>query len=190
MLFLFLYHLFIARAFTPIPGFVRDLPVHVAVNMTQFSIEEYYTIVRAANDWNNAVGRQLIAIWPDYWGTRDHSGYGPYMSTISKSFETPSAQTILRATYGDGRWHVSKSETEINPRFKSFAFANTIRHEFGHCLGLDHNASSAIMGHVLILNRSSGIPLFENGPLPVETDDVMGLYVWLPFVRDFPVMSG
>lgn len=141
-----------AAAFTTIPAFSRAWPVDIQVS-AEFTALETQVIAFAASTWNTALGSTAL-----------RRGRPPGVSTISKH-----SGTYLWANYGYNAWRILESDVIVSSALSGNAFHNTVLHELGHVLGLEHSDSSPIMGSKLTLS-----PLPVN-LITVAADDVAGI---------------
>lgn len=157
-----------AAAFTTIPAFSRAWPVDIQVS-SEFTALEIQVIAFAASTWNTALGSTALRLWyapgPTAW-KQDGA------STISKHSGT-GAGTYLWANYGHNAWMILESDVIVSSALSGNAFYNTVLHELGHVLGLEHSDSSPIMGSKLTLSPN-GTPLPVN-LITVTADDVAGI---------------
>jgi hypothetical protein len=157
-----------AAAYTTIPAFIRAWPVDIQAS-AEFTPADAQVIARVAQAWNAALGSAAIRVWrsPGLTTTvRDG------VSTLSKH-GGPGGGTYLWANYGYFEWRVVESDTYVSRALAGNSLYNTVLHELGHALGLEHNDSSPIM-RMKLLVAPNGEPL-PMVLIPISGDDVAGI---------------
>ena len=157
-----------AHAYTTIPAYTRAWPVDIQAS-AEFTPADAQVIARAAQAWNAALGGAAFRVWR---GGAPTTTVRDGVSTLSK-YGGPGGGTYLWANYGQFRWRVVESDTYVSRALAGNALYNTLLHELGHALGLEHNGSSPIMGMKLLV-APSGEPL-PMVLIPISGDDVAGI---------------
>ncbi len=149
-------------AFRRIPAFKRRVPI--TLSMQGFDRQDVVVIQQAVGAWNEALKRPVFEVGE--WSAAS------LWIVVDARFE--SAGTKLVAHYGsDSLWSVQNSTTYVSSLLHGNTLFNTIEHELGHCLGLEHSSDSPIMSHQLQVN-TKGVP-WPSRRVAITEDDVLGV---------------
>lgn len=155
-----------------------NTPVKIYVHSSVPS-SAYASIERAADTWNNRLGRQVIRI--EGWGVtgldspmRDNYSIIYWRSTWDPKRYTEQARTTI---YWSGD-QIYEADMRINDyhfdfytgmesSFSGVDLTSLVVHEMGHVLGLGHNSAQ---GSVMNVSLSSGVERRE--PSKVDMDSI------------------
>ena len=148
------------------PCFTSERTISYFANPADFDEKERAVLARAAATWNEVVGApDLLRLYRGYSAT--HS--------ISKEPAEVSGGTALFGNYDHGRWRVTGRNITLSPKLRKMNLYNTILHEFGHAIGLDHGPG--VMGGYLSVDVQ-GNPL-PASRLKISESEGSELRVWV-----------
>ena len=125
----------------------RWWPLHF--NVVGFTAPQFEIIRQAQESWNTALGGSNLYVWEE----RDESFFHPLLA----SNDTQSGATNLAAVYAydtqtqSGNWVITDVKIKISDKLVGNNLFNTVLHEFGHALGLQHSRDSEVMGWTMTL---------------------------------------
>ena len=153
--------LMLTNGYRRIPAYRRKIPLHVSID-NKFTDDQRVDIIQAILDWNYASNNRLF----DFSDTPD--------TYIICEPTQVGGWTSIDAIYNkNGQWSVRNSTTYISVLMDSDALYNTVLHELGHVLGLDHALESDVMSYMLVMDTKGQAASVDR--IHITNDDIRGL---------------